>query len=66
MHKCNRHLMVDHSSVCICYFTRESGETAYTVNYARERELEVVNVAGNWRIFISWKNMICFALNFLV
>lgn len=43
MFKRNRHL-VNHSSVCICYLTKESGGTAYTVNYARENGLEVVNV----------------------
>lgn len=44
MHKRNRHL-VDNSSVCICYLTKESGGTAYTVDYARRNNLEVVNVA---------------------
>ena len=33
MHKRNRYL-VDHSSLCICYMTRKSGGTAYTVEYA--------------------------------
>lgn len=45
MFKRNRHL-VDNSSVCICYLTKKDGGTAYTVNYARERGLEIVNVAG--------------------
>lgn len=44
MHKRNRHL-VDNSSVCICYLTKESGGTAYIVKYAKERGLEVINVA---------------------
>lgn len=44
MHKRNRHL-VDNSSVCICYLTKERGGTAYTVNYAREQGIKVVNVA---------------------
>ncbi len=43
MHKRNRHL-VDNSSVCICYLTKEKGGTAYTVNYAKEKGLVVVNV----------------------
>ena len=43
--KPKRHL-VDNSSVCICYLTKKDGGTAYTVNYARERGLEIVNVAG--------------------
>ena len=35
MQKRNRHL-VDNSSVCICYLTKPTGGTAYTVNYASE------------------------------
>ena len=46
MFKRNRHL-VDNSSVCICYLAKEDGGTAYTVNYAWQKGLEVVNVAGN-------------------
>jgi len=44
MFKRNRHL-VDHSSVCICYKTKDSGGTAYTIRYAEERGLEIVNIA---------------------
>ena len=44
MHKRNRHL-VDHSSVCVCYLNRESGGTAYTVDYAEKQKLEVINLA---------------------
>ena len=44
MHERNRHL-VDNSSVCVCYLNRESGGTAYTVRYARERGLEIINLA---------------------
>lgn len=44
MHKRNRHL-VDYSSVCVCYLNRESGGTAYTVRYAKEQGLEVINLA---------------------
>ena len=43
MHKRNRHL-VDNSSVCICYLTKENGGTAYTVNYALKRGLSVINL----------------------
>ena len=43
MHKRNRHL-VDNSSVCVCYLNRESGGTAYTVRYAKEKGLEIVNI----------------------
>lgn len=44
MHKRNRHL-VEHSSLCICYLTNDSGGTKYTVDYALSSGLEVVNVA---------------------
>ena len=44
MHKRNRYL-VDHSSVCVCYLTRDSGGTAYTVGYAKKQGLNVVNIA---------------------
>ena len=46
MHKRNRHL-VDHSGVCVCYLTKESGGTAYTVNYAKRHGVEIINIA--WR-----------------
>ena len=44
MQKRNRYL-VDHSAYCICYLTRSSGGTAYTVNYAREHGLQLLNIA---------------------
>ena len=44
MHKRNRHL-VDHSSVCVCYLTKDNGGTAYTVDYAEKRGLEIINLA---------------------
>lgn len=40
----NRHL-VDNSSVCVAYLTRANSGTSYTVNYARARGLEVINIA---------------------
>ena len=43
MHKRNRHL-ADNSSLCICYLTEEKGGTYYTVKYAQENQLAVVNV----------------------
>ena len=46
MHKRTRHL-VDHSGVCVCYLTRDSGGTAYTVNYAKRKGLNVFNIASN-------------------
>ena len=44
MLKRNRHL-VDNSSLCICYLTKNSGGTAYTVDYARRKGLAIVNLA---------------------
>lgn len=44
MYKRNRHL-VDNSGVCVCYMNRSSGGTAYTVRYAREQGLEIINIA---------------------
>ncbi len=44
MHKRNRHL-VDNSSICVCYQTQARGGTAYTVHYAEEHKLDVINVA---------------------
>lgn len=46
MHKRNRHL-VNNSSACICYLIKETGGTAYTVNYARTQGLEIINLAEN-------------------
>ena len=42
--KRNRHL-VDNSSICICYLTKPTGGTAYTVNYARRCSLQILNIA---------------------
>ncbi len=44
-HRRNRHL-VDFSSVCIAYMTRENSGTGYTVNYAKENGLPVINIAA--------------------
>lgn len=43
MQKRNRHL-VDNSSVCICYLTKPTGGTAYTVDYARRMGLRIINI----------------------
>ena len=43
MFKRNRHL-VDNSSLCICYLTKDTGGTAYTVRYARNTGKNVVYV----------------------
>ena len=52
MHKRNRHL-VDHSSLCICYLTRLSGGTAYTVRYAESKNLKTINLAKMYQIWRS-------------
>lgn len=44
MFKRNRHL-VDCSGVCVCYLTERTGGTAYTVNYAKEKNLRIINLA---------------------
>lgn len=41
--KRNRHL-VDHSSVCVCYVDKDTGGTAYTVNYATTQGLKILNL----------------------
>lgn len=45
MHKRNRHL-VDHSTVCIACLTRQSGGTAFTVDYAKKHNVRVINIAN--------------------
>ena len=44
MHKRNRRL-VDNSSACICHLTQKTGGTAYTVEYAKRKNLLVINAA---------------------
>lgn len=44
MRKRNRHL-VNYSNYCICYLTKHTGGTAYTVAYAKRRGLTVINLA---------------------
>ena len=41
MHKRNR-MLVDMSSICICYLTRDTGGTAYTVKYAEKQKLQIL------------------------
>lgn len=41
----NRHL-VDNSSICIAYMDRGNSGTSYTVHYAAEKGLPVINIAG--------------------
>ena len=44
MQKRNRHL-VENSSVLVCYLKKSSGGTAYTLRYAKEKGLKIINVA---------------------
>lgn len=41
MQKRNRRL-VDNSNYCICYLTKNSGGTKYTVDYAIKKELKII------------------------
>lgn len=43
MLKRNRHL-VDNSSACICYCTKDTGGSAYTLRYAKENDLKIFNI----------------------
>ena len=44
MQKRNR-LLVEGSSVCVCYCTKKQGGTLYTVRYARQKGLNLINLA---------------------
>lgn len=44
MQKRNRHL-AEHSSLCICYLTKQSGGTKYTVDYASKSGCKIHNLA---------------------
>lgn len=44
MFKRNRHL-IDNSSLCICYLKKETGGTAYTIEYAKKKGVSVINLA---------------------
>lgn len=44
MFKRNRYL-VDKSSVCVCYLDKDTGGTAYTVNYAYKKGVKIINLA---------------------
>lgn len=44
MYKRNRH-MAEGSGYCICYRERDTGGTAYTVNYALSLGIRIINIA---------------------
>ena len=46
MHARNRY-MVDRSGTCISYLTAETGGTAYTVRYAKQKNVHMINLASN-------------------
>ena len=43
MHQRNRK-MADDSSVCVAYCTKDTGGTAYTVQYAQKNGLEIISI----------------------
>ena len=45
MHHRNRHL-VDNSSICVAYCTRNTGGSAYTVDYAERHGLRIIFLHG--------------------
>lgn len=45
MHRRNRHL-VDESGICVAYCVKPNGGAAYTVAYAKQKGLPVINLAG--------------------
>lgn len=45
MMKRNRHL-VDNSKYCVCYLTKTTGGSVYTVNYAKTNNLTIINIAN--------------------
>lgn len=47
MQKRNRYL-VDYSSACVCYLNHNKGGTFYTVNYARQNNLKIINIACDY------------------
>ena len=44
MHKRNRYL-VDNSRYCIAYLNQNTGGTYYTVNYAIDNHVQVINLS---------------------
>ena len=36
--------LVDMSTYCICYLTKATGGTAYTVKYAKKKNLQIINI----------------------
>ena len=36
--------LINYSSACICFLTKHEGGTAYTVDYAIQNGLDIINV----------------------
>ena len=47
MQRRNRYL-VDHSDACVCYLTEPTSGTAYTVRYAQNKGLPILNMASHY------------------
>ena len=43
MHRRNRYL-VDHSTICVAYCIRDTGGSAYTVDYARRSGVQIIQL----------------------
>lgn len=37
-------MLVDSSGICVCYLEKNFGGTAYTVNYAKKKNLQIINI----------------------
>ncbi len=48
-HARNRYL-VDNASVLICYYSGTPGGTKYTINYAKQHNLEIVNIFNEFTV----------------
>lgn len=45
MQKRNRHL-IDNSAYCITYLTKNTGGTAFTIDYAKKKQVKTINIAA--------------------
>lgn len=43
-------ILIDKSHYCICFLKSRKGGTAYTVNYAGKRDVQIINLADNNQI----------------
>lgn len=44
MYKRNRYL-INNSSYCICYLSKNKGGTFYTISYAKNKNIKIINIA---------------------